>query len=173
MKYLPVSLFFVAACFALPSFATAKTRFAVTNLNDLSNAPFTIPGKTFDRITERDRLTLGCTNCADMEGIDIIISKSTDGTEGRYRAGTTTIADIERICKSREPNCRVEAVTVHGAVGWVTRTTLFGRMAVSTTVLFKNGDMLTIRSFSDNAEIAYSNGQAARDQLAPQIVGPN
>jgi hypothetical protein len=165
----------LATIVASSAHGAPKSGFAVTNMTQVSSEAFTIPSKTFDRRAQRDRLTFSCTNCTGVgtEGIDIIIGKSRDGTEGRLRSGRTTIADIERICRTGDPNCRVEAVKINGAVGWVTRARILGMINASTTILYKNGDMLTIRSFSDNAEIAYSNGRAAREQLAPRIVGPD
>jgi hypothetical protein len=162
----------VVAAWSLPSQATSLSGFAVTDLTQISGVAFNVPGKTFGRRAEPKRMTLGCLSCTGVEAIDISVNKSTDGTEGRYRAGTTTVATIERQCQAREPSCSIEAVAINGAVGWVSRTRA-GTVAISTSILFKNGDLLQIRSIASTIDLAYANGQAVRSQIAPAIIGRN
>ncbi|MEM7060100.1 MAG: hypothetical protein AAF557_21165 [Pseudomonadota bacterium] len=122
------------------------------------------------RSSEAARLTIICTDCSDQTVIDVQLGRSTDGTEDRYRSGETTIEMMRGICKSRNDSCELEATEVGAAVGWVTSYEAFGGWG-STTVLFLDGDLLTIRSIAAGKDQAVANGSAARDTVAPLIVG--
>ncbi len=163
-------LFALTLSVAQPLMAGDTKGFATDDLTQLKAENVTIGTKTFTMISEPKRLTLACIFCDDLEGVDILLSKSTDGTEGRYRSGKTTISDMEKQCQAREPNCILEAVSINGAVGWVSRASL-GSLLISTTVLFKQGDMLVIRSMAGDAKVAYENGKFARETFGPMIIG--
>ena len=164
-------LIVVGLALAQPLSAHGTGGFAIRDLTKLKAENFTFGKKKFTSISEPKRLTLACDGCNDLEGVDILLSKSTDGTEGRYRSGKTTIGDMEKQCQAREPNCTLEAVSINGAVGWVSRASL-GTLSISTTVLFKQGDMLLIRSMAGDVTVAYENGKFAREKFGPLIVGP-
>ena len=116
------------------------------------------------------RLTVFCTGCSETTAIDILLQRSEDGTEQRYRSGETTIAKMEEICKSRSPSCELKAAELGGAVGWVTRYEAAGRSG-STTVLFLDGDQLLIRSIAGDLETAAANGAHALRTIGSQIIG--
>jgi hypothetical protein len=172
MKRYVACLGVVTALWSAPIHANPKTGFAITDLRQVSEIAFAVPGNRYSRSVAANRLTLYCRSCRDTQSIDIVVGKSTDGTEGRFRSGETTIAMMQGICKSRQPNCTMEAIEINGAIGWVSRVQL-GPLQMSTSILFKNGDMLTIRSLAGDRQTAFDNGRAAREQIAPSIIGRN
>lgn len=121
---------------------------------------------------ESERLTVFCAGCPEVTAIDILLSRSEDGTEQRYRSGETTIEKMDEICKSRSPGCELKAASLGDAVGWVTRYQAGGRSG-STTVLFLDGDQLLIRSIAGDLGTATTNGAHALKTLGPQIIGAN
>lgn len=146
---------------------------AVKDLQTLQVDPSPFRGGAFQaQATGPDRLTIFCTDCDQVNAIDISLGKSTDGTEDRYRSGETTIQKMREICQNNNATCELDAAEVGGAVGWVTSyQTAFS--AGSTTVLFLDGDVLTIRALAADKETAIANGALAREKVAPLIVeGP-
>lgn len=117
-----------------------------------------------------DRLTILCTDCEGIVGVDVFLQRSEDGTEGRYRSGETTVEGMEKLCQDRNPTCTLEGVKSGDAVGRVTQYEAAGQ-AGSTTVLFLDGDMLVIRSIASTPEVAFGNGATAREVVAPLIIG--
>ena len=162
--------FALALCAALvPGLACAEG-FAVSDLGTLDVETAVFEGGTYAaRATDPDRLTIMCTDCDDMVAIDVLLGESTDGTEGRVRSGETKIEDMEAMCKARDPSCTLTGVSVGPAIGWV--SVYDGMIPGSTTVLFRDGDLLTIRSIAPDRETAAANGALVRETLAPQIVG--
>ncbi|MEM9062280.1 MAG: hypothetical protein AAGD13_17615 [Pseudomonadota bacterium] len=145
--------------------------FAVRDLQTLSVDTSGYTGdSTFDYgAREPNRLTVFCAECSTTTAIDVIIARSEDGTEERYRSGETTIEKMEAQCKARSPSCELEASQLGDAVGWVTRYEVGGR-AGSTTVLFLDGDQLIIRSIAGDLETAFANGQVAVATIGRSIV---
>ncbi len=170
--YLIAALAWVAATPALASepVANVPAGFAHTDLTKLESLPATATCNPASTRVEPKRLTYMCRDCGALCGVDVLISTSIDGTEGRFRSGETTIAKMQSLCQSREPNCTLERLDVNGAVGWVSRTVVLGNL-VSTTILFRGGDVLTIRSMSDDAKAAYDNGKAVCEAVAMRIIG--
>ncbi|MFK7941924.1 MAG: hypothetical protein AB8B85_03285 [Paracoccaceae bacterium] len=130
-----------------------------------------VGGETFSAGSkEPERLTVFCLDgCEDMVAIDILLGRSEDGTEGRYRSGETTIEQMEGLCKANNPTCELDAAKIGNAVGWVTRYDL-GTRAGSTTVLFRDGDQLIIRSLAPDLETAAANGRRALETIGRRIV---
>lgn len=128
-------------------------------------------GPNYIQRAEPGRITIACLDCgADFIAIDVLMGRSTDGTEGRYRSGETTLADMEAICASGDPTCRLEAIEVGDAVGWVSVYEGFPGPG-STAALFLDGDLLTIRSIAPDTALARENADIALRTVAPQIVG--
>ena len=119
---------------------------------------------------QRKRLLVACISCDDLTVISVELGRSTDGTEGRFRSGETTIEKMEAICQDRDPKCRLTRLDIGGAVGWVSQYKL-GPNEGSTAVLFQDGDLLTIRSLSESRNRSGTNMAAALRTIAPQIVG--
>ena len=148
----------------------AADGFALNNLQkvEVDNSQFA--GGTYEHQKERKRIILACTTCDDLTSISVEIGRSTDGTEGRFRSGETTVEKMQNICQQRNPKCRLTRLDLGPAVGWVTQYKL-GPIEGSTAVLFRDGDLLTVRTTSDSRNRTGSNMAAALDHIAPQIVG--
>jgi hypothetical protein len=162
-----VRLALLLSLFASPALANG---FAIT---DLTQAPDMVPimGAGYLSNVEPDRVTLFCLECPGLPMIDILIGRQDDGTEGRLRSGETSMADMEGICQAREPACKLEGLSVEPAVGFVTTYPVLGKSG-ATTVIFRDGDMLTIRSLADDPAVASANALILQENLVPSIVGP-
>jgi hypothetical protein len=159
-------------CLAVPSYAQHASGFALSEFARNTRLPLSIEGKQFGRKVKPKLLRLTCRNCRGYQNVDIVLSKSPDGNEARFRSGERTIAMMESECKARNPSCTYEAVSINGAIGWISRQQI-GRITFDVSVLYKNGDQLDIQSLSDSAADARANGSAVREQIAPLIIGPN
>lgn len=145
--------------------------FAVHDLRTLDVDVGAFAGGAFEaEANEPGRLTIFCADCEGIVAVDIILGRSDDETEERFRSGETTVGRMAAICRERNPTCTLEGAQAGRAVGWVTHYEAAGR-AESTTALFLDGDLLTIRSISPDPAQAFANGAAARETVAPLIVG--
>lgn len=126
-------------------------------------------GVWIDR-AESDRMTLLCMGCDHAPVLDVKIGRQDDGTEDRVRSGETTIAMLEQNCIARDPGCRIEALDVSPAVGWLSSYQI-GSQYAHTIVVLRDGDLLTIRSLADDAVTARVNADAAVTTIVPQVVG--
>jgi hypothetical protein len=150
--------------------ANSTAGFAITDLTQVKVARLTLSGHVFAAKAEPKRLTYVCQDCSDLTAIDVLIDTSTDGTEGRLRSGETKIETLAQNCRARESNCQIDGLNVQGATGWVSKTVAAGN-PVSTTVLFKNGDRLVIRSIAPDLAVAYRNGQSVVTEIGTTIIG--
>ncbi len=148
----------------------AKTGFAMTDLTRLKTGVFLSAGHHFTSKAEPQRLTFACLSCKDFTAIDVLLDKSSDGTEGRLRSAQTKVETIEQNCRTRDPNCSITGLKRRGAIGWVSKTKAIGS-AISTTVLFKSGDRLVVRSVAADVDVAYDNGVAFLDRYERKIIG--
>ena len=119
--------------------------FASRDLSAFAETAASALGMGYDHRAEPERLTLFCPGCEDAPMIAVLIGRQTDGTEARMRLGETTIARLEELCQEREPRCRLNAIDVAPAIGWVTSYPL-GDGFGATAIILRDGDMLTIRS---------------------------
>ncbi len=165
-----IALLLIFTGATLPSSAAEPMGFAILDLTQVNVNTSTFGNTKFVHRADPDRITFICTECKDFHAVDVLLNKSKDGTEARYRSGKTTIADLEKLCRQREQSCTLQRVDLNGAVGWIS-CTKFASTAISTTVLSKNGDMLIIRSIANTAQVAFENGTSVRVRLAPQIIG--
>ncbi len=154
----------------LAPLVAAAEGFALTDLRKVEIDASAFAGGSYDYQQDRKRLIIACETCDDLTVISADVSRSTDGTEGRFRSGETTIEKMEALCQDRDPKCRLTRVEVGGAVGWVSQYRL-GPNEGSTAVLFRDGDLLTIRSLSESRNRSGTNMAAALRTIAPQIVG--
>ena len=160
-----------AIILALLPVAAWADGFAQKDLSAIKVDANVFAGGSYAVRSETGSLTIACTTCDDLTAIAVQLGRSTDGTEGRFRSGETTIAQMEALCRQRDPDCTLTRAEVGEAVGWVTQYEL-GPTQGSTAVLFLDGDMLTIRSLSDSRNRTGANMAAALDTLAPRIIGP-
>ena len=155
---------------ALFGLATLAAGFATHDLTSVRfDAKRTLGAEYLTRV-ERDRMTLACTECTGGPIIDVRLGRQDDGTEGRVRSGTTTMANLEAICQTRSPSCRIEAVRVTPAVGWMS-SYRFGEQYAHTVIVLRDGDLLTIRALASDSTAARRNADALVAQLVPMIVG--
>lgn len=144
----------------------AATGFAIQDLLQVEQDARMVGGKNFDTRASANRLTLACTDCDGAVTIDLLLGTSTDGTEGRFRSGETRLEKLEALCRARDDQCRLERLDIGGAVGWLS---VYSRG--STAVLFRDGDMLTVRALAGTPLAAQGHVRAALDTLALPIVG--
>ncbi|MDO7843963.1 hypothetical protein [Sphingomonas immobilis] len=141
-----------AALLLLPVPAQAEG-FAVHDLTTVATDLQKALGDGFVERAEPTRVTLTCPSCAGAPIIDVLIGRQTDGTEQRIRSGETKIARMEALCREREPACRLVALDVAPAIGWITAYPM-GDHAGATAVVLRDSDLLTIRSIAGNAATA-------------------
>lgn len=125
---------------------------------------------TYASRNEPARILIACEDCGDLTVVNVLLGRSNDGTEGRFRSGETTVAFMEQRCKDNAPSCTLVRLDMGRAVGWLTEYEL-GAAYGSTATLLLDGDMLTVRSVSDNRARVQGNMAAALRDIAPQIVG--
>jgi hypothetical protein len=138
--------------------------FATNDLTRIEAAVTSALGQGFDGRAEANRLTLTCSSCTGKPIIDILLGQQNDGTEKRLRSGETKISDLERLCQQNSPECRLLALEVAPAVGWITSYPI-GDNAGATAIVIQDGDLLTIRSLAKSAETA----RHSIDRLMPLI----
>ncbi|MEL6435803.1 MAG: hypothetical protein AAFP99_03310 [Pseudomonadota bacterium] len=160
-----LTVWVLAISMALMGVARAEG-FAITDLTDLNDIPQTLNGKSYSNRLAAKRLTLACDDCDGLNAVDVLIGRSTDGTEGRFRSGETTLKRMEDVCRSRDDTCRLERLDVGPSVGWLS---IYARG--STAILFRDGDTLTIRGLAETPEVARETVRGVLATLAPTIVG--
>lgn len=155
-------------CFA--GSAAQAEGFAVRDLRAVKSEISAALDRRFASRAEAKRLTLTCPDCAGAPMIDILLGRQDDGTEARVRSGETTMARLEALCQARSPECRLSALSVAPAVGWIT-TYAIGSTAGSTAIILRNGDLMTIRSLASDRAVASGNAERLATSIAPMIVG--
>lgn len=145
--------------------------FLTRDLTTLSPSTAGLTGGTFSvAATAPGRLTFYCQGCPNLTAVDVLLGRDADDTEGRYRAGSVSIAALREQCQARNATCTLDAATANGAVGWRTVYKLDQTWG-STTVLFKGSDKLTVRSIAPDAETAEANGKAALQAIGAALIG--
>ena len=128
--------------------ANAEARgFAVADLSSLGGPAAAALGPGFEFRAEPTRVTLVCDTGAGGPVVDVILGKQVDGTEERFRVGVTTIADLEMLCRSRDDACRITALDVGAAVGWLSSYPAGDREG-TTAVIILDGQLLTVRALA-------------------------
>jgi hypothetical protein len=151
--------------------AAPAAAFQDTDLEEVAQRAQAALGPGFRaQVEDPKRVVLMCARCKGPTMVTIQIGRQTGGTEERVRAGQTSMADLERLCRANEPSCRIERADMGRAVGWVSR---YRGEAVSgsTLVLLRDGDMLTVRSNAPTPEIARENVRRLQRAVLPQMVG--
>jgi hypothetical protein len=172
LKHWTAPIMVMLACLPFPSSADQASGFAITDFTKAADIGLSMDGKRFARKVKPQLLRLTCRNCRGDQNVDIALSKSRPGQEALYRSGARTVAMMESECKSRNPSCTFEAISTNGAFGWISRQQI-GSFTFDVSVFVKNGDQLDIQSISTTPADARANGEAARQQIAPLIIGPN
>jgi hypothetical protein len=146
------------------------TGFAVHDFTQLRFDPDAAIAPGYLMRAEPERMTLVCSQCAGSPMIDVRLGRQDDGTEARVRAGATTMAQLEAQCQARDPACRIEAVKVAPAVGWLS-SYRFGEQYAHTLVVLRDGDLLTVRSLASDRQAARRNADVLLEKLVPRVVG--
>jgi hypothetical protein len=144
--------------------------FAIKDLRKLKGNVATVLGPGYIARVDSARITLMCASCAAAPAIDVLLGRQNDGTEARVRAGTTTIAQLDSTCRSRSPTCRIAALRVTPAVGWISGYR-FGSQFANTVVVIRDGDLLTVRSIASDSATARRNADRMVARVVPLIVG--
>lgn len=160
----------VVGLLCLAGGAAQAEGFAVRDLQGVASEVRAALDPRFASRAEPKRLILTCPACEGAPMIDILLGRQDDGTEGRVRSGQTTMARMEAICQARSPDCRLSALSVPPALGWIT-TYAIGSNAGSTVILLRDGDLLTIRSLASARAVASGNAERLAAEVAPRIVG--
>ncbi|SFM01504.1 hypothetical protein [Methylobacterium pseudosasicola] len=116
-------------------------------------------------------LALTCSPCTGSPAVEIQLGASNDGTETRVRSGVTSFAKLESLCIKQNPDCRLSALPVSPAIGWITVYALENGGG-STAVILRDGDLLTIRARADSPGHAEDSVRALTQNVVPKIVGP-
>lgn len=144
--------------------------FAVHDLSTVAAEANAALGAGFIRKAEAARLTLSCLGCEGQPVVDVQLGRQDDGTEQRVRSGQTTMAQLEALCRSRSPTCKLTALEVAPAVGWIT-TYPSGAGSGSTAVVLRDGDLLTVRSVAGDEQTARRNAERALGAIVRKLVG--
>lgn len=161
----------VAVLLGLAPMTARAEGFVIRDLTALVPEAKAALGSRFAARAEATRLTLLCAECEGSPMIDVLLGRQADGTEERVRAGQTTVAGLEAVCRQRDPECRLTGLSVAPAVGWISRYRM-GSMSGATAIVLRDGDLLTIRSLAADAATASRNARTLVQALAPRIVGP-
>jgi hypothetical protein len=153
----------------IPASALAQG-FTVTDLTPLGEPAAAALGPGFEVRAEPSRLTLICEKCAGEPIVDVILGTQADGTEGRVRSGATSVADLERLCRANNDACRVTALDVGGAVGWVSSYPA-GERKGATAIIILDGQLLTVRALAPGNSAARATVERLLPLIRAKIIG--
>jgi len=145
-----------AALLFAPTTSVLAQGFATRDLASLAKDMERILGPRFISRTEEGQVALSCLSCPGSPIVGVALGRQDDGTEQRVREGKTTIEQLRQQCRARDPGCELTALDVAPAVGWITSYRM-GTMAGATAIIIRDGDLLTIRSLSEDPAIARAN----------------
>ncbi|QJU59911.1 hypothetical protein HL653_21115 [Sphingomonas sp. AP4-R1] len=166
----PIRLGFALLLALAPAASGRAAGFAVHDLTSLGPDMEKTLGPGFVHRAEARRVTLTCLGCAANPMIDVLLGRQDDGTEDRVRAGETTIARLEAICREKDPACRLTALEIAPAVGWMSHWRMADRPG-ATVVILRDGDLLTIRSLADTDAVARANAEKLVTAIGGRVVG--
>ena len=146
-------IIFAAALLFAPTMSVLAQGFATRDLASLAKDMERILGAHFTSRTGDGQVALSCVSCPGSPIVGVALGRQDDGTEQRVREGKTTIEQLRARCRARDPSCEMTALEVASAVGWITSYRI-GSMAGATAVIIRDGDLLTIRSLSEDPAIA-------------------
>lgn len=163
--------FLISALLCVWAQAAFAQGFAVRDLSQVASAAQAALGGGFQAKAQSQRVTLACLDCPGGPMVDLLLGRQTDGTEERVRSGETPISSLEKLCQARNPECRIDSLSVAPAVGWISRYRLSSSMVGSTAIILRGGDMLTVRSIASDEATARANAQKLVRAIAPTVVG--
>ncbi len=151
----------------------AAADMAITNLTRVNTEIVEKQGWTVRK--QSGRITLMCTGCREFTATDVMLERSSDGTEGRIRSGKTTAKTMMDVCrqnaKSRGSQCfEITPIRLKGAVGFLNDVSLGPMGFAATYVLWQDGRRLTIRNVAPSRRAAKQNGAVMLRAIGAQIV---
>jgi hypothetical protein len=159
-----------AMLFLLATAANAQG-FAVHDLTPLAEEMKRALGPDFVHRDAPQRVTLACPTCAGSPMVDVLLGRQDDGTEQRVRSGATSIARLRELCQAKDPACRLDALDIAPAVGWITGYRIGESTQGTTAVILRDGDLLTIRVLSSDPAIARATADRLVATVARTIIG--
>jgi hypothetical protein len=176
MKFFPHALLCAALLSSVPAASNPAIGqapdFAITDMRQLADVPFTIGANRYSRKAKPESILFSCRSCRSDESVHIRVTTEIVQSQAKLKSGQDTVATLEAACKNQYRDCRMEATEVEGATGTISTMSL-GPIAVSSLVVSKGVRTLIIQSLAATPEIALQNVKAAREQIAPLIVGRN
>jgi hypothetical protein len=160
---------FATALLFAPTTPVLAEGFTTRDLASLAPDMERILGPDFTSRTEDGKVALSCLSCPGSPIVGVALGRQDDGTEQRVREGKTTIEQLRAQCRARNSSCELTALDVAPAVGWITSYRM-GSLAGATAIIIRDGDLLTIRSLSDDPAIARVNA-AKMTSFARHIIG--
>lgn len=158
-----------AALMFAPTTHVLAQGFATRDLASLAKDMEKTLGPGFTSRTEDGQAVLSCPSCSGSPIVGVVLGRQDDGTEQRVREGKTTIAQLRARCRARDSSCELTALDVAPAIGWITSYRM-GSMAGATAVIIRDGDLLTIRSLSEDSTVARANA-VKMASFARRIIG--
>ncbi|WP_379920989.1 hypothetical protein [Erythrobacter sp. R86502] len=144
--------------------------FAIADLTPIGDAAAAALGPGYIFRAEPKRVSLYCAECTGSPMIDILLGTDDYGAEESLRLGLTSAADVERKCRSRNAGCRIKALDIAPAVGWVSQYPR-PRGDGATAYIMRDGQVLTLRVISSST----GTSSEVMERLLPlarrQIIG--
>ena len=162
-------ILFAAAVLLGPTTSITAQGLATRDLASLAHEMARALDPGFISRTEDGQVTLSCPSCSGSPIVGVALGRQNDGTEQRVREGKTTIEQLRARCRARNPSCNLTALDVAPAVGWITSYRM-GSLAGATAIIIRDGDLLTIRSLSEDSTVARANA-VKMTSFARRIIG--
>lgn len=162
-------ILFAAALLCAQTTAVLAQGFATRDLASQARDMERVLGPHFISGAEDGQVAFSCLSCPGSPIVGVAVGRQDDGTEQRVREGKTTIAQLRAQCRARDPSCELTALDVAPAIGWISSYRM-GSMAGATAVIIRDGDLLTIRSLSEDLAIARANA-VKMTSFAHHIIG--
>ncbi|WP_156370190.1 hypothetical protein [Novosphingobium sp. Leaf2] len=159
----------MAAAIAIAAPAHAQG-FATKDINAIAKQAARVLGPGYQSALRGSSAAFNCPQCQGEPMVSIAVGRQTDGTEGRVRSGETTMAQLQALCRRREPTCRISRLALGPAVGWLSSWPL-GSSAGATAVVLRDGDLLTVRVVANTPQAAAAVMDPLVRKLVPAVVG--
>lgn len=158
-----------AAAIAIGTPASAQG-FATTDINAIAQHAARALGPGYEVAMRGPQATLTCPQCQGEPMVSVTVGRQADDTEGRFRSGETTVAQLQALCRQREPACRISRLALGPAVGWLSSWPM-GPRAGSTAVMMRDGDLLTVRVVAASPQAAAAVMDPLIRKVVPAIAG--
>ncbi|GGF51808.1 hypothetical protein GCM10007301_09060 [Azorhizobium oxalatiphilum] len=153
MRLLIASMMGLAA--TLPMTASADAAgFATRDLVPFATTVSAALGEGCQTVADPQRVTIVCkSGLGPLVDVTIKRRESNDRIEQNIRSGKTGQPEVDALCKKINDQCTATMLDVAPAVGWIGAQPQ-GRQALSTAVILRDGDQLTVRALANDPEQA-------------------